>query len=110
MTHSISTSESYFILEVKNLFNEIDNKRILADVIDQMEKGINKCIIDISRIDIMNSIGLNFLIAVLRNAKSKGGDMTIVNPSKQVLKLLEVTKLASIINISPSIQDATFKE
>ncbi len=107
MTHSITSNSPYLILEVKNLFSEIDNKRILADVLTQMEKEINQCIVDISKIDIMNSIGLNFLIAVLRNAKQKGGDMTVVNPSKQVLKLLEVTKLASIINISPSIQDAT---
>jgi len=107
MTHSITSKSSYLILEVKNLFSEIDNKRILADVLEQMEKGINNCIVDISKIDIMNSVGLNFLIAVLRKAKAKGGDMTIVNPSKQVLKLLEVTKLASIINISPSIQEAT---
>ncbi len=107
MNYSITSNSSHLILEVQNLFNEIDNKRILADVLIQMEKGINKCIVDISKIDIMNSIGLNFLIAVLRNAKAFGGDMTVVNPSKQVLRLLEITKLSSIIHISPSIQDAT---
>lgn len=106
MNYTISKKENCLVLEVQSLISETDNKRIIADVVSKLEAGINKCVVDIAEIDIMNSIGLNFLIAILRNAKKKGGDMVIVNPSKQVLRLLEITKLASIFNLSPSVEAA----
>ena len=100
MTHIISEHHNATqIVEVHQLLNEIDNKLIFTDIQSRTEKGFDKLILDLSKLDFMNSVGLNFLLMLLRTSGEK---LTVVSPSQQVLKLLEVTKLKALFKVAPS--------
>ena len=103
MTHTISEHNAIQIVEVHRLLNEIDNKLIFKDIQSHVEKGFDRLIIDLSKLDFMNSVGLNFLLMVLRNSGEK---LTVANPSEQVLKLLEITKLKTHFKLSNSVDEA----
>jgi len=103
MTHTISEHNATQIVEVHQLLNEIDNKLIFTDIQLRIEKGFDKLILDLSQLDFMNSVGLNFLLLLLRNSGEK---LIVANPSKQVLKLLEVTKLKSHFKVSSTVEEA----
>jgi len=106
MAYSISEHNAIQVVEVKDLLNELDNRTILTDVQSRIEKGYNQFIVDLSKLDFMNSVGLNFLISVLTKSRKSGGDLALVNANDQVMKLLEVTKLKTLFNLSPSVEDA----
>ena len=103
MTHSISEHNAIQIVEVHQLFNEIDNKLIFKDIQSHIEKGFDRLILDLSKLDFMNSVGLNFLLMLLR---SSGEKLTVANPSDQVLKLLEITKLKTHFKVTNSVDEA----
>lgn len=103
MTHTISEHNATQIVEVHQLLNEVDNKLIYTDIQSRIEKGFDKLILDLSNLDFMNSVGLNFLLMLLR---SSGEKLTVANPSDQVIRLLEVTKLNTHFKVSPSVEDA----
>jgi len=94
------------VLQVKSLLNEYDNKSIMQEVEKHISGGWNNFILDLSTMDIMNSVGLNFLIFMLKKSKSSGGSFTVANASESILKLLEVTKLKSFFHLEASVDEA----
>ncbi len=106
MTYNISELKSIQVLEVNNLYNEFDNKVILNDVESRIERGLNKFIVDLSKLDFMNSVGLNFMISIMTKSRNSGGDLAVANASDQVLNLLEITKLRSMFTLRPTVEDA----
>jgi len=103
MTHTISEHNATQIVEVHELLNEIDNKLIFKDIQSRIENGFDNLVLDLSKLDFMNSVGLNFLLMLLRTSGEK---LTVANPSQQVLKLLEVTKLKALFKVAPSVEEA----
>ncbi len=106
MNYSISQKDAVQIVSVQDLLSEFDNKKILSDIELHLEEGLHKLVVDLSRLDFMNSVGLNFLIALMTKSRKSGMTLTVANPSQQVLKLLEMTKLKSFFHLTPSVEDA----
>ena len=106
MTYTIREQNAIQVVEVKDLLDETFNRQILNQVQQKIQSGFNKFIVDLSCLDFMNSVGLNFLISVLTKSKESGGDLAVVNPNDQVIKLLEITKLRKLFQLSPSVEEA----
>ena len=96
MTHTFSEHKDQIqVLQVQSLLSEYDNKSIMLEVENRIDKGWNKFVIDLSLMDIMNSVGLNFLIFMMKKSQNSGGNFAVANASENIIKLLEVTKLKS---------------
>ena len=107
MTHSFSKhNDQIQILQVRSLLNEYDNKSIMQDVENQISQGWTKFVLDLSLMDIMNSVGLNFLIFMMKKSQNSGGNLAVANASDNIIKLLEVTKLKSFFQLSSSVDEA----
>lgn len=106
MAYTISTHDSIQVLEVKSLFNEFDNRIILQEVNQYMEKGFDKLVIDLSHLDFMNSVGLNFLLSLMSKSRNNGSELTLASASDQVIGLLEMTKLRNFFRIRGSVEEA----
>ncbi len=65
-----------------------------------------KCVIDISELRYINSSGIGVLITILTKFRNKEGELYLVNPSESVQKLLIITKLNAIFNVSDSTEEA----
>jgi len=107
MTHKFSERKDKIqVLEVKSLLNEYDNKSIMKEVESRISSGWNKFVLDLSNMDFMNSVGLNFLIFMLKKSKNSGGGFAVANASEQIVKLLEVTKLTTLFHLESSVDEA----
>ncbi|MFT6321209.1 MAG: anti-sigma B factor antagonist [Granulosicoccus sp.] len=107
MTHSFSQhNDQIQILQVHSLLNEYDNKSIMKDVEKQISQGWTKFVLDLSLMDIMNSVGLNFLIFMMKKSQNSGGNLAVANASDNIVKLLEVTKLKPFFQLSSSVDEA----
>jgi anti-sigma B factor antagonist len=83
--------------QVQDLLNEIDFF---------FNEGVKKIIIDLSKMQYMNSTGLSILINIFTQARNKGGEVIITNIPDKVNQLLIITKLNSIFNIEETVEDA----
>ena len=89
-----------------DLIGEINGVEILEIVNNSINQTINSCIVDLSGVRYMNSSGVGVLITIMTKINNKNGKLVLVNPSSQVVKLLEMTKLDSIFNTVKSITEA----
>ena len=106
MTYTIHQHQTIQVVKVENLLNEMSNNEILQDVQSYIEKGFNNFVIDLSDLSFMNSIGLNFLLSMMKNSKKSGGKIALANANEQIISLLEITKLKQLFNLKPSVETA----
>ena len=106
VTYTIREQDTIQVLAVKDLLDETNNRQLLQLLQQKMLGGFNKFIVDLSSLDFMNSVGLNFLISVHTKSQQSGGKMAVVNANAQVTKLFEVTKLSPLFQFSPSVEAA----
>jgi anti-anti-sigma factor len=65
--------------------------------------GYAKVMVDFARVDYVDSTGIGFLIGIYTSIKkSPAGQFALVNTSRRVREVLELTRLAQIIQIYPS--------
>ncbi|MDZ7374785.1 MAG: STAS domain-containing protein [candidate division KSB1 bacterium] len=68
--------------------------------------GNKHVVLDVSDVGVVNSSGLGLLIAGLTIVRNAGGELRLANPSSRLRKLLEVTKLAHVFPVDPSVDAA----
>jgi len=89
-----------------DLIGENVGPDILEVVNDAIENESKKVIIDLNGIRYMNSSGIGVLITVHSKMKNIGGQVVLVNPNEEIVKILELTKLSQVFTIEKSIEVA----
>jgi anti-sigma B factor antagonist len=112
MTFSYTTSQVDGITVFK-LEGQIMDKAQVSEFTDHINKliasGKNRLVLELSGLKYMNSSGLNVLVNILTKARTAGGDVSVCNLSKKVSELLVVTKLDTIFNVLPTVDEAVKK-
>lgn len=104
--YSLSKENGYYLLRVTDLLNEFANRKTMKAVRAQIGNGFSNFVVDLSGIDYMNSVGINFLIQIKHLAKASGGKVAVINPSRKVVELLKMTKLLPMFYLTDSMDDA----
>lgn len=94
------------VLEVGDLLSEPTMKDILKRIDLQMRSGHYNYVVDMSAVNYINSIGLNLLIVLKERTRKVGGRLILANCSPTVLRLLEMTKLQALFEITDSVEGA----
>ncbi|MEN0003077.1 MAG: STAS domain-containing protein [Bacteroidota bacterium] len=98
--------ENLVVVKVRNLLSEFIMRDMLDEASKHMKQGNYNYVVDLSEIDYMNSVGLNFLLILKSRAALMAGKVSFANPSEKVLQLLEMTKLTDILNPAHSLEAA----
>ena len=72
------------------------------DEVRTLSQTCNHLIIDCSNIEIMNSSGLGMLISAQATMKQAGGQCSLQHIPEHVQKLLELTRLNTLFDVSQS--------
>jgi anti-sigma B factor antagonist len=76
---------------------------MLHDFIDQNKK---KVVIDLSKVEWMNSTGLGILISGLTTLRNNGGELKLACVTEKIESLLTITKLITVFENYDTIEDA----
>ncbi len=76
---------------------------LLHDLIDQGKKNV---VIDLGKVDWMNSTGLGLLISGLTTLRKSGGELKLANVTDKIQSLLTITKLVTIFKSFDTVDDA----
>ena len=72
----------------------------------EAEHDVRNYIIDLEKVDFMDSAGLGTLIAVLKRVTERGGDMKIACLQKKPRMVFEITRAYKVFEIYDSVEDA----
>lgn len=103
---SFFTKNNILVLTVEDLVSELVNQEIMRAVDAQIARGFVNFVVDLSSVDYMNSVGINFLIMMKHRSRDTGGQLVVVHASEKVKQLLEITKLQPMFFLTESVEDA----
>ncbi len=95
----------FIFLEGKLLGNQYE-VQLLDQIEEHQEDGVKYAAIDVSQLELINSIGIGILMRILVKFRNKGGEVCLIKPSEQIRKLLIITKLMAIFSVVETKEEA----
>jgi len=86
-----------------NIYNATNIKEL---VLKKVENGENKIIINLERVNYIDSSGIGTLISCNSILSQKKGALIIENVNESIKKIFKLTQLDSILNIASNEEDA----
>ncbi len=98
------------IIEFKSsLISEEEIEKLKDAVSDFIEQGIKRVIIDLSKVNLINSIGIGALISVYTNFSRNGGEILLSGVNKSIKNIFIITKLSTVFEIYDNTDEAVNK-
>lgn len=72
----------------------------------EAESDVKNYVIDMEKVEFMDSAGLGTLIAVLKRVTERGGDMKIAALQKKPRMVFEITRAYRVFDIFETVDDA----
>jgi anti-sigma B factor antagonist len=75
-------------------------------LMEQMDAGESRIVIDFSKTDYMSSAGLRVILKTASLLQEKGGGFALCNGNEQIVEVLEISGFLEIVNYFSSLEDA----
>lgn len=105
----LSTREAKEIVVIElegSVMGGPDATALKEEIHTLVEKKKKQVVVDLSRVQTMNSSGLSMLIGAMTTLRSAGGDLRIAAASKKIEALLVITKLINVFELFPTVKKA----
>jgi len=106
MTFTVTQSGDVSIVEVEGQLIVSNRQELKQKVLDQLEKGQRKVLVDFGRTSYIDSSGLGVLVSLAKKMRELGGDLRLANLNDDLQTLFELTKLDTLFQISESRERA----
>lgn len=102
-----SEKDGVSILEPKGKIMGGPDATMLHEKLHELiEQGKKRVIIDLSKVEWMNSTGLGILISGLTTLRNNEGELKLANVTDKIQSLLTITKLVTVFEAFDSVEDA----
>jgi anti-sigma B factor antagonist len=92
---------------------EVDGQLIVGNrqefkqkILDALEAGERKFLVDFTRTGYIDSSGLGVLVSLSKKIRDEGGELRLAGLNEDLRTLFELTKLDTLFTISDSADDA----
>ncbi|WP_229052198.1 anti-sigma factor antagonist [Aeromicrobium sp. Leaf350] len=95
--------------EVLEIGGEIDvytAPHLREAVVEAIEAGKLRLIIDVQRVDFLDSTGLGVLVGALKRVRADDGTLDIVCTHERLLKIFQITGLDKVFGLHDSVDAA----
>lgn len=80
---------------------------LLGSMGAEVQKGNARLVADFSGVDYISSAGLRALLATMKDARQKGGDLRLAHVRPEVSKVLDLSGFTSILKLYADAASAT---
>lgn len=95
------------IIEIRgSLIGDGDTDQLRSAVADFLEQGILRLLINLQKVNYLNSSGIGAIISAHASYKKSGGEVKVSGVSGNVQNLLAVTKLIDIFDVYDTPKEA----
>ena len=102
----LETSEHASIVRLIGELDADDAPTVRALLAEQVLRGPGSLVVDLSRLDFIDSAGLAALVAAHKGTWSAGTSLLLAAPTPPVLKVLAITGLNAVLTTAPSVEAA----
>ena len=102
MNLRVETQQPREGVAVIRLGGEVDvytSPRVKQEILDLLNAGTSKLVVDLSGVDYLDSTGLGVLIGGLKRARERDGDLKLICDNVRILRIFEITGLTKIFDI-----------
>ncbi|MFI5253141.1 MAG: STAS domain-containing protein [Bacteroidota bacterium] len=95
------------VLEISAELLGVDDKNTIVENVQRLvQQGKVNIILDLQKVDYLNSTGLGGLIGSLTAVRKSSGKLVLCAPNNRVLRILDLTKMTAIFSIFATRDDA----
>ena len=108
MELSVSTREEgqFTVVEVGGEVDVYTAPRLREAVVSAIDAGNVKLVIDVDRVDFLDSTGVGVLVGALKKVRGEGGTLDIVCTQPRLLKIFDITGLDKVFGLHASVPEA----
>ncbi len=106
LTLTTRTVDPYDIIEIGGEIDVHTAPRLREAIVEAVEAGRHRLIIDVQKVDFLDSTGLGVLVGGLKRVRADGGSLDIVCTQERILKIFEITGLHKVFGLHGSVDEA----
>ncbi len=100
LKYQIRQVDNVTILDLSGRITLGEGSVTLRDAVrDVLAKGSNKILLNLGDVNYIDSSGIGELVSAYTTVKNQGGDMKLLNLTKKVHDLLQITKLYTVFDV-----------
>jgi anti-sigma B factor antagonist len=100
-------ADGYAVLEVAGEIDVYTAPQLRERLIALVEGGSRQVIVDLSRVEFLDSTGLGVLVGALKRLRVVGGELLLVCAQERLLKIFRITGLDRVFALYDSLESAT---
>lgn len=108
--NSRTPDETTCVLDIEGEVDVYTSPQLKQDLMSFAERGIKHVIINLSKVEYLDSTGLGVLIGGLKRLREAGGNLVLVGPDMRIQRIFEITGLNNIFDIYETEAEAAAKE
>jgi anti-sigma B factor antagonist len=102
-THS---EDDHMVVEVGGEIDVYTAPRLREQLIDLVSGGNYHIIVDMAKVEFLDSTGLGVLVGGLKRVRAHEGSLRLVCTQERILKIFRITGLTKVFPIHSSVQEA----
>jgi len=106
MTFSVRKDNDVTVIDVSGQLIVGNRQELKQRVLDEMEAGARKFLIDFDGTAYIDSSGLGVLVSLSKKIREQGGELRLANLNDDLRTLFELTKLDTLFHIAGSRAEA----
>ena len=100
------TVGEHTVLEVGGEVDVYTAPRLRERLLELIDGGVRQVIVDLGRVDFLDSTGLGVLVGGLKRVRAHEGSLRLVCNQERILKIFRITGLTKVFPIHTSVEEA----
>jgi len=100
------TDGDFEIIEVGGEIDVYTAPRLREAIVAAVDAGHTRLIVDVRKVDFLDSTGLGVLVGALKRVRADGGSLDIVCTQERILKIFQITGLDKVFGLHASVDEA----
>jgi anti-sigma B factor antagonist len=106
MSFTTKKQDGVVIMEIEGQLIVGNRQELKQKMLDELEKGGKKFLIDFAKTGYIDSSGLGVLVSLSKKIREQGGDLRLANLNDDLKTLFELTKLDTLFQIAETRERA----
>ena len=107
LSMALRTVRGYSVLEVAGEIDVYTAPQLRERLIALVESGSRQVVVDLGRVEFLDSTGLGVLVGALKRLRVVGGELLLVCAQERLLKIFRITGLDRVFQLFDSVESAT---
>ena len=107
MNFTINNKEKHYLVtcNIENL-NSVVSPELKSELLVISKGGNKNIVLDLSKAKYADSSGLSAVLLANRLCRDSGGTFVLTGLNEHILKLIEISQLDRVLNITPTLSEA----